>query len=209
MDETMDENGSIEAEGQQGASEAQDGAQRDLPELVEDLSCGNRRRRQEASHVIAQIAKDDPSRLEPYVEQLIDALYRPEAQTRWEILDALTSIIRSTTFDVAKAADGAESSLFDESSAMVRLASFRFLSRLGSTSPDASDQAWPLLDEAIQCYHGDPEYRDMLIALLDFAKADISEASRSALVDRISFDAESGRGYIRTCSAEIIAATKG
>ena len=54
MDETMDENGSIEAEGQQGASEAQDGAQRDLPELVEDLSCGNRRRRQEAMRLVRQ-----------------------------------------------------------------------------------------------------------------------------------------------------------
>ena len=90
----------------------------------------------------------------------------------------------------------------------MRLAAFRFLSRVGSISPERSDEVWPLMDEAIQCFHGDAEYRDMLSCMLDFVRGNISDETRSALEARIDFDANSGRGYIRTCSADILAASK-
>lgn len=181
---------------------------RELSELIDDLSCANRRTRQDASHAIAQMAKTDPQSVAGEVDALVDALYRPEAQTRWEVLDALTELAAAGVTGVEKAADGAESSLFDEGTATVRLAAFEFLARLGGTSPERSDEVWPLLDEAIQCYHGDPEYRDMLTSMLDFVRANISDQTRSALVERISFDSTNGRGYIRTCSTDIISAAK-
>ena len=98
----------------------------------------------------------------PFVGSLMDALERPEAQTRWEVLDALTALVDEHAEEVAPAFEAAETALFDEDSAPVRLAGFVFLCRFGATSEERSDQVWPLLDEAIQCYHGDPEYRDML-----------------------------------------------
>jgi hypothetical protein len=175
---------------------------------VEELSGPNRRRRQDASHRICLIAREDPTVLLDQVDQLTDALYRPEAQTRWEVLDALSELALTNAAAVADAYDGAEAALFDEGSSTVRLAAFRFLARFGATSQKRSDTVWPLLDEAIQCFHGDTEYRDMLGCLLDFVKGKISKETRAALVDRITFDAESGRGYIKSCSAEIIAASK-
>ena len=99
--------------------------------------------------------------------------------------------------------------MFDEDSATVRLGAFRFLCRLGASSPQRSDDAWPLLDEAIQCYHGNPEYHDMLIALLEFARGDLSDNARDALVARVGFDAENAQSYIKVFSAQIIAAAKG
>ena len=96
--------------------------------------------------------------------------------------------------------------LFDDGSAMVRLAAFVFLCRLAESSPERSDEAWPLLDEAIQCYHGDAEYRDMLVALLGVARGSASDATRAALADRVRFDAESGAGYMKAFSAEILQA---
>ena len=48
----------------------------------------------------------------------------------------------------------------------------------------------------------------MLGALLDFVRGDISDATRAALVERISFDAESGRGYVKAFSAEIVQAAQ-
>ncbi|MCH3942378.1 MAG: hypothetical protein WAY93_06235 [Atopobiaceae bacterium] len=190
-----------------GARGAQDEAGR-LDGLVEDLAGANRRRRQDSSHEIALVAHERPEELAGSIDGLVDALYRPEAQTRWEILSALTDLA-AAGIDVSKAVDGAEASLFDEGSSTVRLASFRFLSQFGGSSPESSDQVWSLLDEAIQCFHGDPEYRDMLTCLLDLVRADISEATRTALVERITFDAENGRGYIRSCSNDIIKASKG
>jgi hypothetical protein len=180
----------------------------DLAMLVEALKGPRRRARQDASHELAIIAKESPSALADVIPDLIDALYRPEAQTRWEALNALAELAHEYGNDVAEAFDGAEASLFDEGSATVRLAAFHFLASFGATSHMRSDQAWPLLDEAIQCYHGDSEYRDMLTYLLEFANGSISAAAASALVSRISFDAESGRGYIKDCSADIIKAAQ-
>lgn len=177
-------------------------------ELMEQLAGASRRGRQEASRQLADIAKDDPGALAEYTDDLVDALDRPEAQTRWQVLEVLTCIAKVDPQRVAAAFDGAETSLFDEDSAIVRLAAFKFLAAVGATSEQASEHAWPLLDEAVQCYHGDPEYRDMLTALLDFAKGTISDRVRDALVARCSFDAENGHGYVKAFSQEIIEATK-
>ena len=179
-----------------------------VAELIEELAGPARRRRQDASHELGIIAKEHPEVLENSIDELIDALYRPEAQTRWEVLLALAELAGSYATKVAGAFDGAEASLFDEGSATVRLAAFGFLASYGATSPSRSDDAWPLLDEAIQCYHGDSEYRDMLGYLLIFVKGKISKESKTALVDRVTFDATSGRGYVQVCSAEIIEAAK-
>ena len=102
--------------------------------------------------------------------------------------------------------EGVEFPLFDDGSATVRLSAFVFLCRLGASSPERSDEVWPLLDEAIQCYHGDAEYRDMLVALLGLARGSASDATRKALAARVSFDAESGSGYIKSFSEQIVQA---
>ena len=176
--------------------------------LVEELSGPSRRRRQEVAHKLAQTAQADPDLVAPYVDELVDALFRPEAQTRWEVLDALCALAEKDPEIVAGAFDGAEASLFDDTSATVRLSAFVFLCRLAASSPERSDQAWPLLDEAIQCYHGDAEYRDMLAALLGLARGSASEEARAALAARVRFDAENGSGYIRSFSEEIIQALR-
>ncbi|WP_418824929.1 hypothetical protein [Paratractidigestivibacter faecalis] len=174
--------------------------------LVEELAGSSRRRRQEVAHKIATVAHTDASMVTPFVGSLMDALERPEAQTRWEVLDALTALVDEHAEEVAPAFEAAETALFDEDSAPVRLAGFVFLCRFGATSEERSDQVWPLLDEAIQCYHGDPEYRDMLVALLAFVQGAASAATKAALAERLKFDAENGASYVKSFSAQIIQA---
>lgn len=183
-----------------------DSASKQVAGLVKELSGSSRRRRQEVAHEVALTAKAKPKAVLPHVDALVDALFRPEAQTRWEILDALAALADVDAEKVASAFDGAEASLFDDGSATVRLAAFVFLCRLGASSPARSDEAWPLLDEAIQCYHGDAEYRDMLAALLGLAQGDASGATKEALAERVKFDAKNGSGYIKSFSAEILQA---
>ena len=181
---------------------------KEIESFIESLSNPSRRRRQEAAHEIAEIAQTTPEVFEGRVEDLIDALYRPEAQTRWEILAALASLSEFYGNEVIKAFDGAEASLFDDTSSTVRLAAFLFLTRYGATSQKHSDQAWPLLNEAIQCYHGDAEYYDMLVGTLNFAKGVVSKETKAALKERFAFDAENATGYIQKFSAEIVAAAQ-
>lgn len=176
--------------------------------LVEELAGSSRRRRQEVAHKIAAVAHTDASMVTPFVGSLMDALERPEAQTRWEVLDALTALVDEHAEEVAPAFEAAETALFDEDSAPVRLAGFVFLCRFGVTSEERSDQVWPLLDEAIQCYHGDPEYRDMLVALLAFVQGAASAATKAALAERLKFDAENGASYVKSFSVQIIQACK-
>ena len=175
---------------------------------IERLSRPVRRVRQDAAHELGLIASEQPHDLEPYVENLVEALFYKEAQTRWEILNALTFIEFSDDALIERAIEGAEESLFDEISSTLRLAAFRLLSKLGAAGPAYSDETWPLLNEAIQCFHGDPEYRDMLVALVVFASGDISDATRKALIKRISFDAVNGHGYIMSWSKQVVAAAK-
>ena len=177
-----------------------------LKERVGELGGANRRRRQDAAHEIARLAKRDVDQLFDYAGDIIDGLDRPEAQTRWELLDALSEMARVDPGCVEEAFGGAEASLFDEDSSIARLAAFRFLTSYGATSGKRSDQVWKILEEAIQCYHGDPEYRDMLGCLLEMAKGTISDQTAQVMRSRVDFDARHGRGYIKAFSAEIVEA---
>ena len=175
-----------------------------LDALVEDLSGNSRRARQNAAHVIALLAERDPELLAPYISDLIDALYRPEAQTRWEVLDALTALTPTHARECGPACEGAEIALFDEISVPLHLSAFRFLTVWGSSERRRSEKVWPVIDEAIQCYHGDLEYRDMLSLLLDFSHGNITGSVAEQLAARLKFDAENGKGaYIKSRSREI------
>lgn len=175
-----------------------------LAALIDDLSSGSRRKRQFAARVTSLLAKRDAEVLAPFIPDLVDALYRPEAQTRWEILDALTVLVADHAKEVGAAFEGAESALFDELSATLRLSAFTFLTTWGSSERGRSKKVWPILDEAIQCYHGDLEYRDMLGCLHAFATGKISGDVAEELAGRLSFDAQNGKGaYLKARSSEI------
>ncbi len=181
-------------------------ADNDIEKLIEDLSAPGRRARQDAAHAVAALAAEDPAAVASHVEELCDALERPEAQTRWEVLSALTSVDKEAC---AAAVESAEASLFDEDSSMVRLAAFRLIVQAGLGGAEEAGRVWPVLDEAVQCFHGDPEYRDMLVALVSFAQGPAPKDVRDALAERVSFDAEkSTLPYIKAYSQEIVEAAK-
>lgn len=168
-----------------------------LEELVQQLSEGSRRTRQIAASAISLIAKSDAEMLKDYVDAIVDALNRPEAQTRWECLETLVVLVDFDARACGKALAEAESALFDEESGPVRLAAVRFLCKYGATTPTRSEKVWPLLDEGIQCYHGDLEFSDMLIAIVDFSAGKIAPSVKKALADRMAFDAENAKGSLQ------------
>lgn len=175
-----------------------------LAALVDDLSGRSRLKRQLSARVVHLLAEREPSLLEQYIPDLIDALDCAEAQTRWEILDALTLLVPDHAREIGAAYDGAEAALFDDLSSTLRLSAFRLLCAWGATERGRSRKVWPILDEAIQCYHGDLEYRDMLGCLLEFAEGKIEGGVAGELAGRLQFDAENGKGsYLKARSAEI------
>ncbi len=177
---------------------------KDLDELIEALSSGSRRDRQNAAHALAEASKEAPEVMVPYGNQLIDALNRPEAQTRWECLDMLTRLVEFDSRTCDKAVVGAETALFDEESGPARLAAMRFLCKLGATTENRSERVWPLIDEGIQCYHGDLEFQDMLIAVMDFSLGKLSSQVKEELTARMKFDAENGKGILGRRAAQIL-----
>ena len=70
------------------------GDEKKLASLIAVLSEGSRRERQQAARFIAAIAKSAPDVLVSHIAELVDALSNPEAQTRWELFDALTGARR-------------------------------------------------------------------------------------------------------------------
>lgn len=175
-----------------------------VAELAETLSIGSRRERQSAASTLALVAKGNPEILVPYIDKLIDALNRPEAQTRWECLETLAVLVDYDARTCGKAVPEAETSLFDEESGPVRLAAMRFLCKLGATTENRSEKVWPLIDEGIQCYHGDFEFGDMLLALVDFSAGKLSADVKLAFADRMAFDAANGKGSLKRRAQQII-----
>lgn len=175
-----------------------------LIDLVKSLEGASRRSRQASASALAMIARENAELLVPYINALVDGLNRPEAQTRWECIDALTLLVPHAAQACAAALDDVESALFDESNGPVRLSSVRFLCKYGATGVDESECVWPLIDEAVQCYHGDLEFSEMLGAVSEFAVASISAEVRQALIDRMSFDATNGKGLSKKKAIQII-----
>lgn len=171
---------------------------------VDALSGSSRRERQQAAKVVAAVAKESPELIVPHAAALVDALERPEAQTRWECLDALTQIIPIDSRVCDKAVPGAEAALFDEESGPLRLAAMRFLCYLGATTEKRSEKVWPLIDEGIQCCHGDLEFQDMLLAVIDFSAGKLDPSVKEALGDRMRFDATNGRGMLKRRATQIL-----
>ncbi|HAM16664.1 MAG TPA: hypothetical protein DCP91_12570 [Eggerthellaceae bacterium] len=176
----------------------------ELAKLVDTLSTGSRRERQQAAATIYAVAKIAPKKLVPHIEVLIDALNRPEGQTRWETLEALTILVDFDARTCSKAIPEAETALFDEESGPVRLGAMRFLCKLGSTTPTRSEKVWPLVDEGIQCYHGDLEFNDMLVALLDFSNGKLAPSVKTAFAQRMSFDAQNAKGTLGRRAKQIV-----
>ena len=179
-------------------------AAQDLALARADHLAGQKSERQMAAHVMLLVAQREPELLSEFIPDLIDALYRPEAQTRWEILDALTLLVLEHAKEIGAAFDGAEAALFDDLSSILHFSAFRLLATWGATERGRSRKVWPILDEAIQCYHGDVEFNDMLNAVAEFATGKLSEHVKEALVERMSFDAHNGRGALKRKAQTII-----
>ena len=175
-----------------------------LKKQIEAMSGSSRRERQIAAAVVYEVAKKDLNLVEPYTKDIVDALNRPEGQTRWEALMALTLLIPADSKECAKAIDSAEDALFEEGTGSLRLAAFTFLCEIGKTTAARSKNVWPVLDEAIQCYHGDVEFDDMLNSLVDFSCGKLDARVKEELAERMKFDAENSSGNLQAKSKQII-----
>ncbi len=175
-------------------------------EMVSRLEGSSRRDRQNAAAVLSIVASRNPEVLSSHIGAFVDALKRPEAQTRWECLDALTALVDIDSRACERAISGAEGALFDEGSGPLHLSALRFLCRIGSTTSTRSQKVWPLIDEALQCYHGDFEYQDMLAAVVGFAEGKIDDSVKDALKARMEFDANNGKGALKKRSQQIVEA---
>jgi hypothetical protein len=175
-----------------------------LAALIENLSTEIRRVRQFSAAAIGTISESAPEMLVAHIPHIVDALHRPEAQTRWESLEVLTRIVAYSPDACDDAIIGAEGSLYDEESGSARLAAVRFLCAYGMLDAKRSARVWPLLDEAIQCYHGDPEFQDMLISVVGFANGRIGKDVRASLASRMDFDATNGKGPLKRRATQIV-----
>jgi len=175
-----------------------------LQKTVEQLEGSSRRNRQKAASVLSEIAKTNPEVLGPYIADMVDALSRPEIQTRWECLEALTRMVPVDSRACDKGIEGAEIALFDEGNDLLHLGAMRFLCALGATTEKRCEKVWPLIDEGMQCYHGDPAFQDMLVAIIDFSKGKITDEAKAGLKQRMSFDAANAKGVLGVRAKQIV-----
>lgn len=175
-----------------------------LKAAVNALSGDDRRLRQFAASIVHEVSEHDAVELKAYAVELADALHRPESQTRWEVLGTFENLVPVDARLVDKALDGAETALHDEDSGVVRLAAFRLLTAYGATTARRSERVWPLIAEAIRCYHGDDEFPAMLTSVFRMVSAEASDEVKVAAADIMSFDAETGKGQLKRRAQKIV-----
>lgn len=175
-----------------------------LKEVVAALAGDDRRIRQFAASVVHEVAMHDASKLKAYADELADALHRPESQTRWEVLGTFENLVAVDARCVDRALAGAETALHDEESGVVRLAAFRLLTTYGATTSHRSERVWPLIAEAIRCYHGDAEFPAMLSGVYRMVCGNASDEVKHAAAEIMSFDAENAKGLLKRRAARIV-----
>lgn len=175
-----------------------------LASVVDALAGEDRRSRQAAASVVHEVAIHQPALLKGYAPELADALHRPESQTRWEVLGTFEKLVPVDARLVDKALGGAETALHDEESGVVRLAAFRLLTSYGATTAHRSERVWPLIDEAIRCYHGDPEFPAMLSGVYRMMIGGAADDVKTAAAERMAFDAENGKGLLKRRATRIV-----
>lgn len=175
-----------------------------IEELISDLSDSSRKKRQDAALKLVECCEDNCVLVLQHGSELIDALDLSEVRTRWAILDVLTILSAYDADLCKKALPGVENALFDELNGPLHLASVRFLCAYGAQSPEASDIVWPLLDEAIQCFHGDQEFYDMLNLLVEFSHGNLSEKTKKLFSERMLFDAHNNKGITQRRAQTIV-----
>ncbi len=175
-----------------------------LEAVVKMLESSSRLERHRASSVLHIYSEEAPKSVAEYIPHIIKGLKAKEAQTRWELLEVLALVVDESPTPCNKAINDAEACLFDEDNGIVRLAAMKFLCKYGATSRSRSDKIWPLIDEGIQCYHGDIEFGDMLNAIIHFSQGKLSDTVKSELAERMRFDAEMNIGMIKRKASLII-----
>ena len=103
-------------------------------ELFKLMAGPSQIKRKNAAKTLSLRVKEKPEDFMKNIPDFIDALSRPEAQTRWEALDCLTHLVPYDAKSCKGAIEGAEEALFDEKTSLIRESAVRFLSRYGATS---------------------------------------------------------------------------
>ena len=175
-----------------------------LAQVMEALRGSDRRARQHASRVVHAIAIHDPGALRAYGDTLAEALDVPESQTRWEVLGTLEKLVPVDARLIDKALPGITTALHDAESGVVRLAAFRVLCAYGSTTAKRSERVWPLVDEGLRVFHGDPEFPAMLVGVVRLITGNASDDVKLAAAERMEFDAEHSKGLVARRARQIV-----
>ncbi len=178
-------------------------------EAKEMLKGSSRKKRQQAASVFCFLCKEDVDVAKDYADDIADAINRPEDQTRWNTLNSLDLLGKAGLHFKEDVFEAAEDAMYDENSGVLRQSAFQFFCGYASASREHSDEVWSLIDEAIQCYHGNQEFNAMLTSLVELAQSDsISDEALQGLATRMKFDADSAKGTLGMRSQQIVDALK-
>jgi len=172
--------------------------------LVDALSNSSRLVREYASQALFDIAQKTPEELIEYSDAFIDALYRPEAPTRYNSLAILAILAEKDMRLIDRAWDAVEECLYDEESGTVRLAAFRVFTAYGATTAPRSKKVWPLISDALRCYHGDPEFMNMLNDFITMLRGNVADEVKNEACEQFAFNAENATGLFKRKAKEII-----
>lgn len=159
-----------------------------LKELVEKLGSADRDDRQSSATALLIIAEQDPKMVIPHMAEIADGINRPEAKTRYLVLEIMETLLATDARVIEKYFDLVETCLYDEMSANVRGNAFAVLTAYGATTAKRSETVWPMLSDCLRCMRGDLEFINMVSSLIEMLEGKSSDLVRSSAGELFKYD---------------------
>jgi hypothetical protein len=152
--------------------------------------------RSDAAASVRRTAVDLPASVLPYAGDVASALGCPERRTRWEALQALQALASHDARELVRLGEDVANTLYDSDSPAQRRLALAVLETLSRCSARAAALLWPLFDEALAFFRGEPEYPLVLASAVVFVEWGV-ECDVEALLDLATADALDRRARVR------------
>jgi len=130
----------------------------DCPDLLDEVAVGlasdDRRLLGDCAEVFTEVAKEDPTLVAPYADQLIPLLDHKDTRVRWESTHALALVAALVPEQIAPLLPDLAAKIERDKSVIVRDSAVKALGEHGRSGPEAAQAAFPLLRDALTVWDG-------------------------------------------------------
>ncbi len=160
------------------------------PEILDEVAVGlewdDRKLVGDCAEVFAEVAKENPALVAPYVDRIAPLIGHKDTRVRWESTYALALVASLVPEQIAPLLSDLVAKIENDKSVIVRDHAVRALGEYGRSGPEAAREVFPHLLRALEVWGGKHaklalEAMSKLAAVEPELKAEVKAAAQSCL----------------------------